>query len=329
LSINADDDIDWRTELWRGLRKRLRDYRRKFEHPLKEQLENDQSFVLKEHDIRKDLVGAYKKNPGSVRKVLAAYRSGPHAGAEAHNRLIKSVRDPSTRRMLNRYRKFAIQFRVTFVLREIPGIEPIFKKQFWPILGRECHGKVERARLVPISDDPTETLSYAELLASSPPEFVRGLEPDLKELDDNVLRHATFLQVDDKTGSSILSDIEEIGYTPSGVCFVYHKSKVPYLFWLLGEEVLSEKTLKPLLKLITAFQKQYHGRQKRGRKPNVKNLRKTLNVIDKPGVLKEKASDLATDEAAGNDKKKTDDKAVWAKQMQLFRAKKLRKKKFK
>src|SRR5947208_3134976 len=122
MTTNSDDDSDWRAALRRRLRTEPRFvYGRKAERARKKELESDKEFIFGKQAILDELVKAYTLDPVGVRNVLAAYRVGPNVDATAHKNILKSVHDRYVRRVLNRYRRFAVRFQVTLILREKPG----------------------------------------------------------------------------------------------------------------------------------------------------------------------------------------------------------------
>jgi hypothetical protein len=104
-------------------------------------------------------------------------------------------------------------------------------------------------------------------------------------------RTAKFVQLEDISGSSVLSDLEGFAYYDRGIAFIVHRAECPYLFCLIGEKV-SKQLLDQAAKGVTAFQQQYYGRGKAGRPRELMLRKKAIELLKQPGRKKEIASTL-------------------------------------
>jgi hypothetical protein len=106
-------------------------------------------------------------------------------------------------------------------------------------------------------------------------------------------REVKFVWIDDASGSSVLNDIESLSYHDSGVTSIFHNAERPYLFCLYGEKV-SKEQLGRMETAVTAFQQEYYGRGRAGRRPDMRRRKDTLKMLDQPGRVKEKAANVMT-----------------------------------
>jgi hypothetical protein len=104
---------------------------------------------------------------------------------------------------------------------------------------------------------------------------------------------AKLVQLDDKSGSSVLNALESFAYEPAALTFILHNSERPYLFLLVGEKIETDTTWRDAAKVVTALQHKLYGRRKAGRPANVKKLRKAIYLRKQKGVdLKQQAYKL-------------------------------------
>jgi hypothetical protein len=108
---------------------------------------------------------------------------------------------------------------------------------------------------------------------------------------------AKFVQVEDKSGRTVLHDIEAIAYDPQAVTFILHKSNRDYLFCLVGENVTIEGTWKAAGAAVNSLQAQLYGRRKAGRPRKIEKLKKAIDLRQRGGSTsqKEKAFNLEPD----------------------------------
>jgi hypothetical protein len=110
---------------------------------------------------------------------------------------------------------------------------------------------------------------------------------------------ASFVQIEDGSGYSILKDLEAFSYRDDGVAILHHNAEQPYFLCIFGEK--TPKDLMPRIgKAVSEFQREHFRRGHGGRPPKMDRLKKTLAVDRKPMSNKAKAAELAEE---GGEKK--------------------------
>jgi hypothetical protein len=244
------------------------------------ELESDAQFVSETEELRRGFDVAYAHSPTLVDSFLRRYRL-PSPFPLQQRRAALGNFPPALRALFNNYSRYTSRFGVYFRRRREPaGFE-------WRILtapGWKFHARVENAHLQAILPVPAEESAqyYFETPDLQVPEAVEKLIG---------AGTAKFVQLDDVSGSSVLSELEGFAYHDRGVTFILHRAERPYLFCLIGEKV-SKQLLDQAAKGVTAFQQQYYGRGKAGRPRELMLRKKAIELLKQPGRKKEIASTL-------------------------------------
>jgi hypothetical protein len=87
------------------------------------------------------------------------------------------------------------------------------------------------------------------------------------------------VQVDDRSGSSALNQLEGLAYDADALTFILHNTpQQKYIFCLVGEKVATDTTWRSAGKAVNALQKKFYGRQKAGRPVNVARLKHAVRI---------------------------------------------------
>ena len=194
------------------------------------------------------------------------------------------------RRTLEDYVVFANRFRVEFRLNTNPLSFETLLQPWHGWYGKKFHVKIVGDHLEPGSlpgnqdeDDPFRDSFEANKLKI------------LDEAQDLVNKgQATFTQIDDGPGYSILKDFEVFAYKDDGVAFFQHNAEQPYLGCIFGEKI-TKQLLHDMGPTVTEFQKKHFSRTSGGRPPDMERLKQTLEIDKKPISNKAKAIELAGD----------------------------------
>ena len=71
---------------------------------------------------------------------------------------------------------------------------------------------------------------------------------------------AKFVQIDDKDGSSVLTELEAFAYDADSLTFICHRAEQPYIICLVGEKV-SSQLWREAAPAIHSLQRKYFGRE--------------------------------------------------------------------
>jgi hypothetical protein len=188
---------------------------------------------------------------------------------------------PGIQELFNGYIKYASRFGVYFVRRKQQFEWRVLPQPGWKFQARQVGGRLAAMGPVPSGEAAVDHMESPDLRVS-------------KEIQSLVDSHEVkFLRIDDASGSSVLNDLESFSYHADGVTLILHNAERPYLFCLYGENV-SKESLDRIGKAITAFQRENYGRGKPGRPADLPRRRKVRELLDQPGRMKEKASEVMT-----------------------------------
>jgi hypothetical protein len=108
---------------------------------------------------------------------------------------------------------------------------------------------------------------------------------------------ARFVQIEDDSFSTVLSELEEFAYSPDAITFIVHQGEHPHLFCLMGEAV-TQPQLRAALPAVSAILRKYYNRGKAGRPRDRVREKKAQNLLRKPERKGEMAHALAKGELA-------------------------------
>ena len=103
---------------------------------------------------------------------------------------------------------------------------------------------------------------------------------------------ARFVQIEDDSFSTVLSELEEFAYSPDAITFIVHQGEHPHLFCLMGEAV-TQPQLRAALPAVSAILRKYYNRGKAGRPRDRVREKKAQNLLRKPERKGEMAHALA------------------------------------
>jgi Raf kinase inhibitor-like YbhB/YbcL family protein len=261
-------------------------------------LESDKDYVYQSDGIKRRLEEAYNARPKEV--MPSAFAAGKI------REFMKTLDDDAVRVSLEEYVKFANRFRVQFRLRTNPLR---FKTLLQTAYGEKFHVKIvgdhfEPGKPAPVSEDE----SFRDFFRA---DNLKILD-EAQELVDK--GKATFTQIDDGPGYSLLKDLEMFAYKDDGVAFFVHNAEQPYLGCIFGEKI-TKQLLHDMGKTVTEFQKKHFFRTSGGRPPDMERVKKTLEVDKEPISNKAKAAELAE----GGDEKKVKNQEVKLSRMRRSR----------
>ncbi|HXN74382.1 MAG TPA: hypothetical protein VN861_17680 [Candidatus Acidoferrales bacterium] len=254
-------------------------------------LENDPEYIVQRDDVQRSLEHAYSNYPKEVTEFFRKFSvPSPFAMEEVRTHLT-NITDDAVRRSLENYVAFAQRFRVEFRLKTNPLI---FKPLLLASYGAKFHVNIVDDHFEP--GQPVgvpENEPYREFFAAEKLKILA----EAQELVDK--GEATFTQIDDGPGYSMLKDLETFAYKDDGVAFFIHNAEQPYLGCIFGEK-MSKQFLHVMGKTLTEFQKKNFFRTSGGRPPDIARLKKVLEVDKKPISNIAKAAELAE---SGDEKK--------------------------
>jgi hypothetical protein len=262
-------------------------------------LENDKQYISLRDEFEQRLVQAHRDSPAEVANFFTKFLVPSQLNDEEIRTDLNTITNQSVRRTLEDYMRFAKRFRVIFRFNRSTGT---FRLQVLPSEGVKFHVRIVGDHLEPVEslpideDDPLrDHFSDNQLTILSEAQNL---------VNDG---HATFTQIDDGPGYSMLKDLLSFAYKDDGAAFFFHNSDQPSLGCVFGEK-MSKDLLAAMGKPVTEFQKVHFERSSGGRPPNMDRLKETLAIDREPIPNIEKAAELA---------KGGDEKEVKAKEVEL------------
>ena len=238
-------------------------------------LGKDKAFILETELMKARLEQAYGIHPDKVKEFLRRFRHPLSRRNTEVDKFLNDVKGDDLRSILKDYVGYSERFGVFIRLNKN---RPLFRVSVVETYGPLLHAKVVEDHLTPIKSDPGE--SFYALLENNNLE----IPDELKEQVANGI--ASFIQIDDESRTSVISELETVAYRPNAITFVLHNARQPYLLCLVGENV-SQETVRLAGKVINAFRKKHLGRSSAGRPTDVVELYKTLKALKKNLDLKE------------------------------------------
>jgi hypothetical protein len=270
------------------------------------ELETDKEFLIETEQRAKDLKAAYAAHPETLRNFFRKYPIISPFRRQRIAEFLREINDPTVRRALEDYWRYAYRFRVSMRLNpKILAFEP----RPWSSGGKVFDVKIVEDHLEGrIAPGPDEAYSdYFESPGMHVPPTIRELIEAGK---------AKFVRIEDPNDYSILQDLESFAYKDDGVALFVHQAEQPYLGCIFGEK-MAKQTLAQMGKAVSEFQKTNFSRVQGGRPRNTDRLKRELKVDQRAISNKAKAAELAD----GGDEKK-----VKAEEVRLSRQRSKRRK---
>jgi hypothetical protein len=224
-------------------------------------LRNDKEFRRLTNLLERELKEAYTSSPKEVTAFFRRFSFASQFSSGEVDQHLETIPQPDLRELLKRYVEYAVRFRVEFRMETNPLKFRLF---LWPDYGEKFHVQIVGDHFEPVTSGPhIEDEPFLDHFES----------PNLKVLDTIQelidAGQATFVQIEDESGYSLLKDLENIAYKIEGVTFFLHNTKPPYLGCIFGEKMLKE-FLADIGPSITEFQLKYYHRVSSGRPPKPK-----------------------------------------------------------
>ena len=272
---------NWRDNLSKKQKeeiKALRDAEKQRNRELRE----DKHYRYMKAGLTASLKKAQKREPELVAKFFNKFGFFTPSKLAKSQIFLAAIKDMEIQAFFNRYLNFAARFGVVWKCHPKSRSFKVHLQVPW---GTSFLGRIERGRLVPsrpfIKDEATIHLFERPDLLALP-----KLEEEIRG------KNAAYVQIEDESGSSVLSQLEAFSYRQGGVSFVLHNAEQPYILCLVGEKVDSQ-TWQRAGKIIKEFRKTYFRRVNAGRPPNLKRFDKVMKLRNRNQPLKNAASDLS------------------------------------
>ena len=241
-------------------------------------LESDPVFHDETSKLQKLFQTAYSFNPEPITNFLERFRWPPFFNFQ--EALTQIAHLPSgVQELLKLYIRYASRFGVYFIHRNGGFDWRIVPTIGWKFYVEQSDGRLKAS--LPVRPNEVAEHVYAARQLELPAQ-VQTLV-DSKELK--------YVKVKDVDGSSVLNDLESFAYHQDGVALILHEAEREYLYCLFGENT-NKELLDRVGKAVTEFQRNYYGREKRGRPPDLELRKKAEALLKEPGPKKDKAANL-------------------------------------
>jgi len=242
------------------------------------ELSGDKEFIVATERLRKEILGALKKFPKSVREFFHrfGYPTGTHQSEL--NDFIYSVAQASLRRLFRQYLKYVARFGTVLRLNKRRAVIALEYLIPW---GSTFHVRLGRGRFEPINEVLDDDVPSEYFFESDDVQMPNALRAQVTS------GAAKFVEIEDDNWTSVLSKLEYFAYYAEGLTFVLHKAEQPYLLCLVGEKV-SNELWRRASKAVSAIHRENFNRGKAGRPADLVRFKKMIKVRKRPGLLKEK-----------------------------------------
>jgi hypothetical protein len=252
-------------------------------------LAKDDAFRDETEAVRLDLNAAYGFDPATVDAFMRQFWYPSPAVYLKARQFLERIQGSALRAALLRYLEYASRFGVYMVRRArkertkfaIRGIAPS---------GEKFHVRVVEDHLEPAAGMP-EDEPFVEYFSDDTLPVVPELQKAISEGD------ARFVQIEDDSFSTVLSELEEFAYGPDAITFIVHRAERRHLFCLMGERV-TQPQLRAALPAVSSILRKYYNRGKAGRPRDRVREKKAQNLLRKAGQKAEIAHALAKGELA-------------------------------
>ena len=239
-------------------------------------LARDKEFVRWTMKLRRRLERAFASDPETVRQFFRSYSSPTGSRRLKIKAYLRGIEKEEVRVTLRSYAEYFARFRVRMYFRKK---SPHFRTQLLLPWSNKFHAKILNGHLHPCTDRGGPYIDQFEtdkLEVPSP----------LEELIET--GGAKFFRIDDKDGSSVLTEIEAFAYHAEGLTFILHRAEIPYLICLIGEKT-SSKTWRAAERTLHVLQREYYSRVNAGVPADIKQILKVAAAARKSGSSKDKA----------------------------------------
>ena len=208
----------------------------------------DSKFVSETIKLKIRLQDALENEPEAVRDFFRSYSfpTGSRLGKIKHT--IKGIECKNVRSTLRRYVKYTARFGVQMYLRKK---QPHFRVSVLPPWGAKFHVKLLQGHFQPMT---SQSGPYIYEYESEEMNILEKLEKLIE------VGKAKFVQIDDKDGSSVLTELEAFAYDADSLTFICHRAEQPYIICLVGEKV-SSQLWREAAPAIHSLQRKYFGRE--------------------------------------------------------------------
>jgi hypothetical protein len=247
-------------------------------------LAKDDAFRDATEAVRSDLNAAYGFDPVTVDAFMPQFWYPSPAVYLKARQFLERIQGSALRAALLRYHEYASRFGVYMVRRArkertkfaVRGIAP---------RGEKFHVRVVEDHLEPAAGMP-EDEPFVEY-------FSNDMLPVVPELQKPIGEGAArYVEIEDDSFSTILSELEEFAYSPDAITFIVHRAERRHLLCLVGEAV-TQPQLRAVLPAVSAILRKHYNRGKAGRPRDRLREKKAQNLLRKPGRKGEIAHALA------------------------------------
>jgi hypothetical protein len=244
-------------------------------------LGKNSGFVVATIRLKSRLGKAYEKDPKSVKAFFRTYSFPTGSRVLEIGRRIEKIGSKSIQDALEQYVKYVARFGVMMYIRKK---KPHFRTVAIPPYGSQFHVELSQGQLRPVRKDSGGSyINHFEDEKVQMPEV----------LHDFVQAGTTkFVRIDDKDGSSVLTQLEAFAYHREGLTFMIHDAEQPYIICLVGEDADSDMW-KKAAKVSHALRREYYG-EKAGRPGDARHALRVAAQLRKPGASKSKSMSVGT-----------------------------------
>jgi hypothetical protein len=252
-------------------------------------LAKDDAFRDATEAVRSDLNAAYGFDPTTVDAFMQRFWYPSPSVYLKGRQFVNQIQGSALRAALLRYLEYASRFGVYMVRRARKERTKFAVRGIVPI-GEKFHVRVVEDHLEPAAGMPKDE-PFVEYFSDDTLPVVPELQKAINE------GAARFVQIEDDSFSTILSELEEFACSPDAITFIVHRAERPHLFCLMGEAV-TQPQLRAVLPAVSAFLRKHYNRGKAGRPRDRVREKKAQNLLRKPERKGEMAYALAKGEHA-------------------------------
>jgi hypothetical protein len=245
-------------------------------------LSNSKPFLIETKKLMKSLEDSLVRWPDYLKAFFRQF-GYPTGRLKTIRRFLTKAPDQKTKEAIKTYLRYVARFGVLLRLRK--GT-PKFKPTLLVPWGSTFRVRIKKGQFLPVAPYPGGDEPYVYFFESDPRSAPQHFQKLIKS------GAAKYVELDDKDDSSLFARLESFAYHPEGITFVVHRAEQPYLFCLIGESVTNE-IWRDTSKAVSAFHRALLGKGNAGRPPNIKRLKLTLRMRERPLSKKEIASALS------------------------------------
>ncbi len=252
-------------------------------------LGKNKALVIETTRLKFRLEKAYEKDLKSVQAFFRHYSYPTGFQRREIRRHIRSIGHKSVRDVLQQYVKYVARFGVTMYMRKK---KPHFRTSLLPPHGSKFHVTLSNGHLRPVR--PFLGGTYVDYFEDEQVPMPEVLEKFVKD------GPTKFVRIDDKDGSSVLTELESFAYNWEGLTFILHEAEQPYIICLIGENASSD-IWKSAAPAVHALRRESYG-EKAGKTGDIRQIIKVGAQLRKSGPSKAKAITVGKTENIGSSK---------------------------